>query len=360
MNFEIESAALIKGLSCVQRIIGKSSASQCVIEATAKRGIRLSGETIEGARKFALYLSDCEVKKRGSVTVDPVVLSTALTGKGVVSLISNPSSKNASNTLKVKSLKGRYSGALTLLPPTKVEISIADSRTLGGELKKTLFEMLPRVSLTSQFVEGDMLAHIRMDKKGITVGCFDHYHGALSVNTEGSAVDSAFEFKLPLHYVEILRGLPSDNLKLSIDSSSVTVFCREYELRLPLVQTEARSLDELEQLLSIMGDEKASFECSRDALVVALKGQTAVYESSTSTVLHVGKSGITVETKSSYGNIREGIKVTTKGETKILFQVPQLLDMLPLCSPTIVFKIMERVFVIEDAETNTTYLGSTF
>lgn len=351
MKILIESSVLVSDLGVVQKIIGKKGASNCTIAAANNR-IRISGETIEGARKFAIYC-ECEVSEEGSATIDPSILSTALRNKGTIKL------SVSDNTLHVVSVKGKYKAKFTCLPDAEVSIELTEGRNVTGELQEILFELLPKVSISSQYVETEIFAHIRVNSSGITVGCFDHYHGALC-SSDAFTTEDSLEFRLPIQYIEILRSLRSTGLSFCIDDSSVTVYCDNYELVLPLLQSAEQSLEELEQLVLMLKSPKMSFTCGRLEFVDALKGHVSVYEQNTSTSVNVTTKSVTLTTESTYGSLKEKIPATDlHGVGKVSLYCHQVLDMAPLCKGNLQFNIYESVFTIFDtADDRIVYLGS--
>jgi len=358
MKLEVKSADLVKAIGIVQRIVGKS-VLDCVIDALPNDDagmIKVSAQTIEGARKFSIFCQGI-VTHKGSVTIDPVILSKAITGKGDVELLR----KADSSTLQLRSTSGKYKGELTCVEDKVIDIPVLAGSTINNELRDVLFTMLPKVSISPQFIETEMFAHIRMNSDGIVVGCFDNYHGGLSRN-ENITIEDELEFRLPLKYVDILKGLPSNDLHLGLSDSSVCVSSQDYTLLLPLLQTEEQSLDELEVLLDSLGDDIASFTTSKETLLSILKAQGSVYESTTATSLVLNSKGVTFVTKSSYGNLKEVLAAECNGEGKFSISVPTLLDMLNLLGKTVTVTFKDSVFLLKNDDdkegTESIYLGS--
>ncbi len=309
MKAKITTSSIVTAIKEVQKVTNNAENLSFEFK---KEGLSISSSA--SGRSIKLNVDGCEVEKPGKFTVKATVILGIMKNRKELELLM----KN-DNSVSFKSVGGKssYTGEIILVPYEEVTIEPQDTNLvkLNSSSLGAVESLLGKVGIVSIYQTEVIPLHISMSSNGMEASCYDNFHLAYSSDSELKAKQSQ-SFSLPPDTLSVINSqAKSKGYAMSIGESVIYAYNKDFELKLPLEQSDTQSgISMAEKFMKSVKEVKPNNVISADLsnVTTILDNVVSVHEAGVPLVITLKGDTLSFKLESAYGKVVDSLKVTVK------------------------------------------------
>lgn len=328
--FSINAKKLLETVSKIAKLVGRTVDNLEINITKSKTGEGSCIIKVVGDNQRIVYgRMAVEVEHAGMFTISRDTFEKILRNREEVSFIAT--SEGLSFTAKGT----RYTGKnIPLLPvptdkiifPKPVEDAFSDS------LQAKLIMLFNSAAINAIYSEDSIPMHIAIRGDKLIVAAADNLHAVittLSLSKEETKNTNIKDTTIPTEYAGLFSVFIADGLRLSVNSSNITIQNNDFYVTLPSLQVGKLDLNSIMQMQQ--NSKKPSFSCTIDgsSMNSVLENLMVAHEAGAGTLVEYNKNNLFFSYKTSYGHVKDAVSVDNVfGKGNIVLESENLFDIL--------------------------------
>ncbi len=308
MKAKINTSSVVTAIKEVQKVTNNAENLSFEFK---KEGLSISSSA--SGRSIKLNVEGCEVEKIGKFTVKATVILGIMKNRKELELLM----KNE-NSVSFKSIGGKssYTGEIILVPYEEVIIEPQDTNLikLNSSSLGAVESLLNKVGIVSIYQTEVIPLHISMSSTGMEASCYDNFHLAYSSDSELKAKPQSFS--LPPDTLAVINSqAKAKGYSMSIGESVIYAYNKDFELKLPLEQSDTQSgISMAEKFMKSVKEVKPNnvISAGLEHVSTILENVVSVHEAGVPLVITLKGDILSFKLESAYGKVVDSLKVTVK------------------------------------------------